>query len=232
MKIFVPASTGSDSSYLLYRVLSDYDGEVVARIIRFDATIEDMENVRHVHAWLKSNVRDFDFRYAEYEEMVYEKQTIASKEHNYGLMANHHKCDLIITGHNTYNWSHSNWFFQSDDPIEKFYEKDMPYGRIAHYTLRDTWDGPIEWVFMNRKSKPIGRWEIWENLPSELKDIVYVCNCGSCIKCKLKKFYRKMKAEGYTAEQIDNEIQKKGKYGRYYCSETKVEERHSAYEMM
>ena len=52
MKIFVPASTGSDSSYLLYRVLSDYDGEVVARIIRFDATIEDMENVRHVHAWL------------------------------------------------------------------------------------------------------------------------------------------------------------------------------------
>ena len=121
MKIFVPASTGSDSSYLLYRVLSDYDGEVVARIIRFDATIEDMENVRHVHAWLKSNVRDFDFRYAEYEEMVYEKQTIASKEHNYGLMANHHKCDLIITGHNTYNWSHSNWYWQTNDPIEKFY---------------------------------------------------------------------------------------------------------------
>ena len=41
-----------------------------------------------------------------------------------------------------------------------------------------------------------------------------------------------MKAEGYTAEQIDDEIQKQGKYGRYYCSETKVEARHSAYEMM
>ncbi len=61
MKIFVPASSGADSSYLLYRVLSDYDGEVVARIMRCDATTEDMENVRHVHAWLKSNVRDFDF---------------------------------------------------------------------------------------------------------------------------------------------------------------------------
>ncbi len=53
MKIFVPASSGADSSYLLYRVLSDYDGEVVARIMRCDATTEDMENVRHVHAWLK-----------------------------------------------------------------------------------------------------------------------------------------------------------------------------------
>ena len=184
MKIFVPASSGADSSYLLYRVLSDYDGEVVARIMRCDATTEDMENVRHVHAWLKSNVRDFDFGYAEYEAESCNLGMLANMEHNFGLMANHHKCDLIVTGHNTYNWSQSNWFFQTDDPIEKFYEKDMPYGWAVHYTLRNTWDGPIDWVFMNRKSRPIGRWEIWENLPDELKSIVYVCDCGVCNKCK------------------------------------------------
>lgn len=229
MKIFVPASSGADSSYLLYRVLSDYDGEVVARIMRCDATTEDMENVRHVHAWLKSNVRDFDFGYAEYEAESCNLGMLANMEHNFGLMANHHKCDLIVTGHNTYNWSQSNWFFQTDDPIEKFYEKDMPYAYTPHYTLRDTWDGPIDWILMNRKSRPIGRWEIWENLPDELKSIVYVCDCGVCNKCKLKKFYRKMKAKGFTAEQIDDEIQKQGKYGRYYCSETNVEDRHAAY---
>lgn len=229
MRIFVPASSGADSSYLLYRVLSDYDGEVVARIMRCDATTEDMENVRHVHAWLKSNVRDFDFGYAEYEAESCNLGMLANMEHNFGLMANHHKCDLIVTGHNTYNWSQSNWFFQTDDPIEKFYEKDMPYGWAVHYTLRNTWDGPIDWVFMNRKSRPIGRWEIWENLPDELKSIVYVCDCGVCNKCKLKKLYRRMKAKGFTAEQIDDEIQKQGKYGRYYCSETNVENRHAAY---
>ena len=230
MKIFVPASSGADSSYLLYRVLSDYDGEVVARIMRCDATTEDMERVRHVHAWLKSNVRDFDFGYAEYEKQVYGDQMLSNMEHNFGLMANYHKCDLMITGHNTYNWSQSNWFFQTDDPIEKFYEKDMPYAYTPHYTLRDTWDGPIDWILMNRKSRPIGRWEIWENLPDELKSIVYECDCGVLNKCKLKKLYRKMKAKGFTAEQIDDEIQKQGKYGKYYCSETNVEERHLAYQ--
>ena len=150
-------------------------------------------------------------------------------EYTFGLLAKYHNCDLMITGHNTYNWSQSNWFFQTDDPIEKFYDKDMKFVWTPHYHLRYSWEGPVHWIFMNRETRPIGRWEIWENLPDEMKSIVFVCDCGTCLKCRLKKFYHKMKAEGFTAEKIDDEIQRQGKYGKYYCSETNVEDRHSAY---
>ena len=234
MKIFVPASCGSDSTYLLYKVLTEYDGEVIARIMRTDTTYEDMMTLSKVHSWLKNNVRNFDFSFAEFEREVYPGGgVLPNMASNFGRMAKHHDCDLIALGYNAFNWSHSNWYWQTNDPIEKFYEKGMPYGNFEpqrdHSPLRDYWDGPIEWPVMSRSSEPIGRFQVWENLPNELKSIVYICSCGKCNKCLSGKFYRKMKAEGHTAQKIDDEIQRLGRYGKYYCSETISSESNIAY---
>ena len=174
-KIFVPCSTGADSACLLYNVLSNYEQPVVARMLHHDSDTRQLEKIRDVHKWLSYNVRSFDFNHAEFEsgKFINENTCLPNMEYTFGLLAKYHNCDLMITGHNTYNWSQSNWFFQTDDPIEKFYDKDMKFVWTPHYHLRYSWEGPVHWIFMNRETRPIGRWEIWENLPDEMKSIVF-----------------------------------------------------------
>jgi hypothetical protein len=230
MKIFVPASSSSDSSYLLYKVLTETTDHVITRIFHLDASAEDLTQHRLVCEWLRNNVRDFDFGFAEYE--VSEADDLMSnKEHTIGTMAVRHKCDMIFAGYNTYNWSHSNWYFQTKEPIDHFYAEDNKYCRISHSAIKKSCVTPIDWPFMNRTSKPLGRWQIYENLPVELKTLISTgCDkCGKCFKCYCKKWYFEKKSEGFTAEQIDDLIMKGGKYGKYWTPESTPKDRHNAY---
>ena len=85
--------------------------------------------------------------------------------------------DLICIGYNTYNWSPSNWYFKSSEPVENFYRRGNSYSRIDYSIVRDYTDIPIEWILMNHN---MGRWQTLETLPQELQKLVSHCPCGKC----------------------------------------------------
>ena len=102
MRIFVPASSSTDSTALLYHVLKNTEHEVITRIIRSETEGEDLEQHPHTTRWLKKNVRDFDSGFSEIEEVKYGNST-DDLHHNMGLLANKFKVDCIFIGYNSYN---------------------------------------------------------------------------------------------------------------------------------
>ena len=231
MKIFVPTSSSSDSAYLLYKLLTETSDDITARIIRLDASNQDLVQYPIVCNWLRENVRDFDFDFSEFEDRADDTklETIRSKNYNVALLSEMHNVDLICLGINTYNWSHSTWYFQTTEPIENFYRKGNLYSRVDHSILLDYTDISIDWPFMNRKGKDMGRWQIWESLPKELQKLDSHCSCGECAKCKCWSWYNKKKKEGLSAAELDDIIMKEGKYGKYWTKESTPETRHTAY---
>jgi len=231
MKIFAATSSSSDSVSMLYKLLTETTDDVISRILRLDASDQDSTQYPIVCNWLKENIRDFDFDFAEFEDRAEDNklQTIRSKNYNVALLSEMHNADLICLGNNTYNWSHSTWYFQTTEPIDYFYRRGNPYYRVDHSILRDYTDIPIEWPLMNRKDQPMGRWQTWELLPKELQKLVSNCPCGKCAKCKCCDWYNKKKKEGFSAAELDDIIMKEGKYGKYYTGESIPETRHDAY---
>lgn len=231
MKIFAATSSSSDSIAMLYKLLTETTDDIISRILRLDASDQDLEQYPIVCNWLKENVRDFDFGFAEFEDHDDDTklETIRSKNYNVALLSETHNVDLICLGNNTYNWSHATWYFQTTEPIENFYRRGNPYYRVDHSILRDYTDIPIEWPFMNRKDKPMGRWETWELIPKELQKLVSLCPCEKCSKCKCWEWYNEKKKEGFSAIELDDIIMKEGKYGKYFTKESNPETRHIAY---
>jgi len=231
MKIFAATSSSSDSIAMLYKLLTETTDDIISRILRLDASDQDVAQYPIICNWLKKNVRDFDFDFAEFEDHSEDNksQTIRLKNYNVALLSEMHNVDLICLGINTYNWSQSTWYFQTTEPIENFYKRGNPYYRVDHSILRDYTDIPIEWPFMNRKDKPMGRWETWELIPKELQKLVSLCPCGKCSKCKCWEWYNEKKKEGFSAIELDDIIMKEGKYGKYFTKESNPETRHIAY---
>ena len=231
MKVFAATSSSSDSIAMLYKLLTETTDDVISRILYLDASDQDLAYYPIVCNWLKENVRDFDFDFSEFEDRASDTmlETIRSKNYNVALLSETHDVDLICLGINTYNWSHSTWYFQTTEPIENFYAKGNLYSRVDHSILRDYTGIPIDWPLMNRKTKPMGRWQTWELLPKELQKLVSLCPCGKCAKCKCGEWYNKKKNEGFSAEELDDLIMKEGKYGKYYTKDSITETRHDAY---
>ena len=231
MKIFAATSSSSDSVAMLYKLLTETTDDIVSRILHLDASDQDLKQYPIVCNWLRENIRDFDFGLSEFEDRADDTklETIRSKNYNVALLSETHNVDLICLGINTYNWSHATWYFQTREPIDNFYAKDNRYSRVDHSILRDYTDIPIDWPLMNRKTKPMGRWQTWETIPQELQKLVSMCPCGECSKCKCWEWYNKKKNEGFSAEELDDLIMKEGKYGKYYTKDSVTETRHNAY---
>ena len=231
MKIFAATSSSSDSTYLLYKLLTETTDDIISRILRLDASDQDVTQYPIVCNWLKENVRDFDFDFSEFEDRASDTmlETIRSKWYTVALLSEMHDVNLICIGYNTYNWSPSNWYFKSSESTENFYRRGNLYSRVDHSILRDYTDIPIEWPLMNRKDEPMGRWETWELIPKELQKLVSHCSCEKCAKCKCREWYNKKKKEGFSAVELDDIIMKDGKYGKYYTKESIPDTRHDAY---
>lgn len=231
MRIFAATSSSSDSVAMLYKLLTETTDHVISRILHLDASDQDLEQYPIVCNWLRENVRDFDFGFAEFEDRAGDTmlETIRSKLYNIALLSEMHDVDLICMGYNTYNWSPSNWYFQTTEDIGKFYKRGNLYTRLDHSIFRDYTDIPIDWPLMSRETKPMGRWQTWESIPQELQRLVSICPCGECSKCKCWEWYNKKKQEGFSAEELDDLIMKEGKYGKYYTKDSVKETRHNAY---
>lgn len=243
MRIFVPASASSDSSYLLYKTLVDYpNDEVITRISFIEAQDIEVEWKRHVCEWMYSNVRKFDYGVSEYDicfEQGMEKLPLndtPTRLHKTILsLADRFECDEIHWGWNTHNRPHSSWFYQSDNiSIDDFHLNGSKYQQFpsSHTMLVGR---KIHWPLMHDKSNrdsALGRWQIWEALPDELKDIVWTgcaTKCGRCWGCLTHKWYRYYKDRGMTAKDMDDLIMKRGEFGKYWHDDSKHENFKRAY---
>ena len=231
MKVFAATSSSSDSIAMLYKLLTETTDDVISRILTLDASDQDLAQYPIVCNWLKKNVRDFNFDFSDIEDRAGDAmlETVRSKWYNVALLSEMYNVDLICIGYNTYNWSPSNWYFKSLEPVENYYMRGNSYSRIDYSIVRDYTDIPIEWPLMNHKTKHMGRWQTWELLPKELQNLVSHCPCGKCAKCKCREWYNKKKEEGFSAVELDNIIMKEGKYGKYYTKDSITETRHDAY---
>ena len=264
MTIFVPASGSSDSSYLLYKVLTETTDAVITRISFIEASVNEVDKKRKVCEWLYQNVRPFDYGIAEYDitedynlkdeppSQTY-KRLIATS----ASLATKFKCDKISFGYNLHNWSMTNWFYNSDeDEIgnDSFYNRKSKYNNLdenlsyqTHFVIRDVNpDITIEWPFMwNKKDRDsaLGRWQIWESLPLELKSIISLgCTserykqtltddvCGTCGNCLSFKWYRYVKKHGLSAKMMDHLIMKEGQFGKYWTPQSNPSTRYKAYD--
>ena len=258
-RVFVPASASSDSAYLLYKLLTETDYEIITRIYVVEAWTDELYRHRVVCDWLYKNTRPFDFRQAEYEidtgyglelePLNTYKRVLATS----ARLANDKKCDMIGFGYNLHNWSMSNWFFADNDQSnESFYDEDSEYNNIdlnisrqTHFIIRQITDIPIYWPLMHDKSNrdsAFGRWQIWHNLPSELKPLVSIsCRsvsynndgslksvCGRCMDCVGHKWYN---SKTMTPKEIDDCIMKYGEYGKYWTKASNPSTRNRAYDM-
>ena len=253
MKIYIPASSSSDSSYLLYKTLTETDYKIITRIRRRASSTEDITKYKGVCDWLKTNVRDFDCGFMEYE-MEPTHITTTDPNPDYSLpkftrwyhdvcFANKHNVDFIYRGENTFNFNKANWFFQTSEKVEEYYSRNHDligstpnYTHTDHNNFNSTYsqlgkitDIPFAWPFMNRTTQPMGRLQIFESLPEELKSLIsYGCNrCGVCTKCLCLKWYHSEKQKGVSAETLDDLIMKHGRYGKYWDKDAKTDNRYA-----
>ena len=259
MKTFVPASASADSTYLLFHLLSQTEDEIITRIYFSEAAPQEIERKRLACEWLSKNIRPLNYGIAEYE--VTEGYDISGNSYKMvlatsGYLANKFKCDRIAFGYNTHNWSMTNWFYRADENengTESFYDRksifndvSLNMSRQTHFIMRDVTDLEIIWPFMwNKKNKDsaLGRWQIYEALPNELKAMISLgCHdkkyrnletnetCGTCWNCLSYKWYRYYKSIGWSASQMDEHVMKLGEYGKYWHPKSSPETRSRAYD--
>jgi len=243
MKVFAPANSSQDSVYLLYKLLTETDDEIVTRCIAMDTVEYELKQYGFVCEWLSSNIRKFDFGVSinvhppllsALDKVIIKDNSWHSSIHthfdyNYAKETNKHKPDKFVIGFNANNWHPSNWFFNANEKVEEFYRKDNPWVAGRYGVFTDYVSVPIEWPLMN-ENFCAGRYEIWELIPEELRKLVARCTCGKCFKCQSQKWYHHMKSEGKSAVEIDDLIMKEGKYGKYFKKQaSSVKSRHDAY---
>jgi len=250
MKIFVPANSSQDSVYLLYKLLSETDDEIVTRCMAFDSKPYELKQYFPVCEWLSSNIRNFDYGIVEtlppeipetkdfysYSGFIdgnnWYAPTHTQLDYNYAMECNKHRPDKYAIGFNTFNWHPTNFFFQANQKVEEFYKKDNPWvlGRVGVFMdyVLDSID--IEWTLMN-ENFCVGRCEVWDSIPEDLQKLVVRCSCNKdkCGKCASRKWFERMKSEGMIASEIDDLVMKEGRFGKYYTKESSVLNRHAAY---
>ena len=240
MRMFVSTSSSSDSTYLLYKLLTETSHEIVSRLFSLSAQTEELHRYKNTCRWLESNVRAFDHRISEFES-DHSPETTKGRLLATGTLSERLRCDSIAMGYNTHNWSHSNWYF-NDNNIPKrdtdaFYNKRSVPSRNDHTVIRTVTDMPIHWPMMiNEASVAIGRWETWSNLPQELKELVTIsCKndtystrvCDKCMNCVGHKWFD---SGIMSPRDMDDCIMKYGKYGRYLTPESTPKTRVAAYD--
>ena len=250
-KIFIPASSTNDSVALLYKTLSETNDHVITRMLHSDATTHDIMQYHPVCEWLRDNVRDFDFDFAENEtlppEILEDKDGDKPKGHlgaahryHQAWHATHHKADVMYIGFNLWNWGKAHWYYQSAMTVDEFYDNEGVAPDGKKYTGW-TWHRKgtslhTDWPLIARGSKPLGREQCYEMIPDELKKIISVtCNyCGKCAKCGFRNWYLDQKKLGKTAEWCDDEAMRLGEYGKYWSGKTTWQTgkslKHKAYE--
>ena len=232
MKILIPFSGGINSTYSLYRWLTETDAEVIAIYAyeEFESTeynLEQSNKLKEIVLFLKSETRDFNFQQINWsnnytEEVIpirqgfkvgtYDIGTIRPRFETYPIWIQETKVDGISIGISLENTATCGY-----DVLRKYPESAGVDIYLAG--VKELIPVPIgdDFDYDEIASTMIGRFEQYESFPKELQDF--------CIRRNAEKrqgreiaywqTYEKFIGEGKTGRDFDLYCAKHGCYGAW-----------------
>ena len=231
-KILIPFSGGINSTYSLYRWLTETDADVIVRYSyeQFESeeyNSREFKKLQEIIIFLKSEVRDFDFQMINWSiDYVEERIPIRpgfSNLYDYGCLKPRFESFPIWIKETcvdaiTLGWSLENTATDGYDLYRVYPESvdvDIYLAGIRDLTPVPQGDD-FEWEEIT--SKMIGRFEQYESIPEELQSLVLKCDLSTCDddkcrECAYQRTYKKFVSEGQTGRDFDLYCAKEGSYG-------------------
>tara|TARA_R100000008_G_C3534929_1_gene141423 strand:+ start:217 stop:825 length:609 start_codon:yes stop_codon:yes gene_type:complete len=192
-KTVVLWSGGVDSTGALYKILKEYDDEVVAHHIHFvnreNRWEAEKKSIDKMIPWLKTNIRDFE----------YSESTIKMDLNFIGwdIMHAMYIGGVVVANEKTKSPDYKKYKLVLGDNSEDFnsYQWKTPIAQLLSVMTslehpQESQDIPYIWQIMAKTSKQ----DIWNLLPTFLKENIWGCRrpiwddewveCGKCITCK------------------------------------------------
>jgi len=238
MKILIPFTGGINSTYSMWKWLTETDDEIIARygIDKWYPSYadknhnnEELIRVQEIVLYLKSEVRDFTFEVTEWpSNYVREEHPIRTgfkmgtwdvgkvrpRYEGYAKWQNETKTDGISIGLSLENTGHDCGYNILRSVVEKN-GMDIYLGGMPDLTPVPQGDD-FDWDDIS--SKMIGRWEQFEYIPKELRDMSIKCNLNTCTNtkcrdCAYQRTYNRFVSGGKTGRDFDLYCAKHGSYG-------------------
>ena len=233
MKILIPFSGGVNSTYSLYRWLSETDADVLAyhSIDRWEseeANVEEFKRLEKVKDFLQQ-IRDFDFQTSEWPSKYVEQRipirpgftkglydigTLRPRYDGYIKWCVESNADAISIGLSLENTAMDCGYNTLRSVVEQdgvdIYLAGMP-------DLTPVAKGAdFDWEEVSRNM--IGRFEQYESLPEELQKLTQrhnmsTCDDVHCRSCQYQRSYEKFVSDGKTGRDLDLFCAKHGCYG-------------------
>jgi 7-cyano-7-deazaguanine synthase in queuosine biosynthesis/organic radical activating enzyme len=203
-KTIILWSGGCDSTAALYKVLNDYDDEVIAHHINFknheNRWQAEKESINKMLPWLRKNVRDFEYSESSIEidlnhigwdvmHSMYMSGVVIANEklrknnaNEYGTTQyKRHKLILGINAEDFQSEQWDSWRLNSSNILSMMSNMQNP---------KESQDIPYLWQLLGKHTKQ----EVWNILPEFLKKNVWGCRrplneenkwveCGKCVTC-------------------------------------------------
>jgi hypothetical protein len=233
MKIVIPFSGGVNSTYSLYRWLSETDADVLAyhSIDRWEseeANVEEFKRLEKVKDFLQQ-IRDFDFQTSEWPSKYVEQRIpirpgftngtydvgkVRPRYDGYIKWCVESNADAISIGLSLENTAMDCGYNTLRSVVEQdgvdIYLAGMP-------DLTPVAKGAdFDWEEVSRNM--IGRFEQYESLPEELQKLTQrhnmsTCDDVHCRSCQYQRSYEKFVSDGKTGRDLDLFCAKHGCYG-------------------
>jgi|TARA_B100001094_G_C18079337_1_gene744309 hypothetical protein len=237
MKILIPFSGGINSTYSLYRWLTETEDQVVVRTA-VDQWYDDKHNdieldrVRQIVLYLKSTIRDFEFELTEWPSNYVKEEhpirpgfklgmwdvgKVRPRYEGFYQWIKETNVDRFSFGLSLENTAMDCGYNTLRSIVEQN-DADIYLGGMPDLTPVAKGDD-FDWDYIS--SKMIGRFEQFEFLPKELRYMTIKCkmnNLTSCVDtkcrdCAYQRTYEKWVDEGKTGRDFDLYCAKQGSYG-------------------
>jgi len=229
MKILIPASSGVNSTYSLYKFLSETDHEIIA--IHFTEeyyNVDERQDFITVSDWLIENVRSFERHYVRLPKVKPDMRPIRagfknmcsyselySRYTEFLTQSRKHTVDALVCGYSVENTATD----RGEDMCKLIYETGVKVFLPSISILEDI---PFESSIDILAAQMSGRFEQREKIPSELvKLIPGKCNprhdphdishrCMSCLYESVRE-----KRTDLSGAELDSIFAKYGSYGKW-----------------
>jgi hypothetical protein len=233
MKILIPFSGGVNSTYTMWRWLTETDYEIVARYAIEEYENDDtndaaIEKLKDIVVFLKSETRDFVFEEINwtttYEEdrvpiregfkTTYNVGALRPKYETYPLWIKETGVDAISIGISLENTALDCGYFH----LHKLFEDTGVDTYLAGSPKLEPVPQGDNFDWDNISKKITGRFEQYDFLPDELKVLSRRCHPSTCKKrqcrdCAYWRTYERFVSEGKTGRDFDLYCAKHGSYG-------------------
>jgi len=234
MKILIPFSGGINSTYSLWRWLSDTDDEIIVRygIDRFEDeeyNLQQLKNVQKIYNYLRKEYRDFDFQVSEFpREFVseripvrpgfkvgtYDIGTLRPRYAGYINWCFETEADAITIGICLENTATQGYEVSRRESGIENIGVDIYLGGVRELVPVATGD---DFNYNEVAKHMMGRFEQYEFLPKELRDLCIRYNSESRNGREVAYWitYEKFVSEGKTGRDFDLYCAEKGSYGHW-----------------